>query len=80
MKAYGTHQKPLNTKIESNLAGSLKSNVVRVSQQEPYDKKILAKLGNKCNIFHRLIILMKLDTQTYYNIQNTVKSGYLLMQ
>lgn len=79
MKAYGTRKKPLNTKIEPYLDGSLKSNVVKVPQQEPYDKKILAKLGNKCNIFHRLIILMKLDTQTCYNIQNIVKSGYLLM-
>ena len=36
---------------------------------EPNDKKILAKLTEKCNSFHKLILLMKLDTQTYYNIR-----------
>ena len=36
---------------------------------EPCDKKIITNLGNKYNIFHNLILLMKLDTQTYYNIR-----------
>jgi len=36
---------------------------------EPFDKNIIANLGNKYNIFHRLILLMKLETQTYYNIR-----------
>ena len=36
---------------------------------EPSDKKIITNLGNKYNIFHRLILIMKLDTQTYYNLR-----------
>ena len=37
--------------------------VVKVLQQEPYDKKILAKFENNCNIYYRLVLLLKLDTQ-----------------
>ncbi len=43
--------------------------VVKIPQGEPYDKKIISNLGNKYNIHHRLILLMKLNTQTYYNIR-----------
>ena len=30
---------------------------------------IIAKLNDNCNIYHRLILLIKLDTQVYYNIR-----------
>ena len=43
--------------------------VVKVTNIEPFDEKILANLGMKCNIFHRLILLMKLDMQTYCNFR-----------
>ena len=43
--------------------------VVKVTNIEPFDKKIITNLGNKYNIYHRLILLMKLDTQTYYNLR-----------
>ena len=43
--------------------------VDEVTILEPNDKKIITNLGNKYNIFYRLIILMKLDAQTYYNIR-----------
>ncbi len=69
MKAYGTSKKLLNIKIEPNLDGSMKNNVVKAPQQEPYDKKIIANLSIKYNIFRRLILLMKLDIQTYYNLR-----------
>ena len=36
---------------------------------EPYDKKILAKLDGNCNIYRKLVLLIKLDTQAYYNIK-----------
>ena len=36
---------------------------------EPYDKKILAKLDGNCNIYRKLILHMKLDTQAYYNLR-----------
>ena len=48
--------------------------VVKVTILEPFDKKIIANLGDEYNIFHRLILLMKLDTQTYYNIRMII--GY----
>ena len=44
-------------------------NVDKVTILEPCDNKIITNLGNKYNIFHRLILLMKLDTQTYYNLK-----------
>lgn len=69
MKAYGTSKKLLNIKIEPNLDGSMKNNVVKAPQQESYDKKIIANLSIKYNIFRRLILHMKLDIQTYYNLR-----------
>ena len=66
---FRTRKTPLNTKIEPHNEDSKKQNVVKVTNVEPYDKKIIANLGDKYNIFHRLILLIKLDTQTYYNIR-----------
>lgn len=43
--------------------------VVKVTNIEPFDKKIISNLGNKYNIYYRLILIMKLDTQTYYSIR-----------
>lgn len=42
---------------------------------EPCNKKIITNLGNKYNIYHNLILLMKLDTQTYYNIKIVLGLG-----
>jgi hypothetical protein len=36
---------------------------------EPNGKEIITNLGSKFNIYHKLILIMKLDTQTYYNIR-----------
>ena len=36
---------------------------------EPYDKKILAKLNDNCNIYLKLVLLLKLDIQTYYSMR-----------
>ena len=47
----GTRKRLLNTKIEPNFTDSKKSNVVKVTILEPYDKKIIANLGNKYNIY-----------------------------
>ena len=44
-------------------------NVVKVTNLEPFDKKILAKLDSKCNIYHKLVLTMKLATQEYYNMR-----------
>ena len=46
--------------------------VVKVTTLEPNDKMIIANLGNKYNFYHKLILFMKLDTQTYYNIRLTL--------
>jgi hypothetical protein len=43
--------------------------VDEVTILEPFDKNIIANLGNKYNIYHKLILHMKLDTQTYYNLR-----------
>ena len=47
----------------------LKNGVDKVTILEPNDKKIITNLSNKYNIYHRLILIMKLDTQTYYNMR-----------
>ena len=36
---------------------------------EPYNKNILAKLDDNCNIYCKLVLLLKLDTQAYYNMR-----------
>ena len=36
---------------------------------EPNDKKILTKLSDNCNVYKRLVLLIKLDTQAYYNMR-----------
>ena len=36
---------------------------------EPYDKKILVNLSKNCNIYRKLVLLIKLDTQAYYNMR-----------
>ena len=65
----GTRKRLLNTKIGPSFTDSKKSNVDERTILEPCDKKILAKLAKNCNIYHRLILLMKLDTQSYYNLR-----------
>ncbi len=44
-------------------------NVDGVTILEPNDKRILAKLRNKFNIYHKLVLTMKQATQTYCNIR-----------
>ncbi len=41
---------------------------------EPYDKDMLSQIMQSDNAYHSLILLMKLDTQTYYNIRMII--GY----
>lgn len=51
------------------LAKHYKNGVVKVTTLEPFDKKIVAELGNKFNIYHRVVLLMKYPTQEYYNMR-----------
>lgn len=44
-------------------------NVVKVTTLEPFDKKIVAKLGDKCNVCHKIVLVMKGSTQVCYNIR-----------
>ena len=44
-------------------------NVEKGTILEPYDKKILANLSENCNIYCKLVLLLKLDTQAYYNMR-----------
>ena len=62
-------------KPKRHLIGVLYNNVDKVTILEPFDKKILANLTEKCNSFHKLILLMQLDTQTYYNIRIVLRLG-----
>ena len=50
--------------------------VEKVSTLEPYDNEILSQIMQSDNIYHRLILLMKLDTQTYYNIRMILRLEY----
>ena len=59
----------LHNKRDADISQHLFYGVVGVTILEPFDNKIITNLGNKYNIFHRLILLMKLDTQTYYNLR-----------
>lgn len=43
--------------------------VDKVTTLEPFDKKIVAKLGDKYNIYHKVMLVMKHSTQVYYNIR-----------
>jgi hypothetical protein len=36
---------------------------------EPCDKNILAKLDGNCNIYNKLVLFLKLEIQTYYNLR-----------
>ena len=66
---FRTRKTPLNTKIETHNEDSEKQNVEKGTILEPYDKKILANLSKNCNIYCKLILLIKLDTQVYYNMR-----------
>jgi hypothetical protein len=65
----GIRQRRLNTERESYYENSKKLNVDEVTILEPCDNEILSQIMQSDNIYHRLILLMKLDTQTYYNIR-----------
>lgn len=47
----------------------LKNNVVKVMTLESFDKKIVAKFGDKFNICHKIVLVMKCSTQVYYNMR-----------
>jgi len=70
---FGTHKKLMNTKIEPNFVDSKKGNVDKVTILEPFehpdDNEILSQIMCSDNVYHRLILLMKFDTQTYYDIR-----------
>lgn len=75
MKAYGTRKKPLNTKIEPNLDGSLKSNVVIVPILEPYDKKIVTYEAGIVNTYQKVISILNESTTEYYNMKMALKEN-----
>ena len=52
--------------------------VVKVPKQELCDKKILAELNDNCNVYHKLVLLIKLDIQMYYNMR--IILGYETVQ
>ena len=61
---------PLNYyKKELGTSPILFYGVEKVTNVEPSDKKILANLKDKCNIYQMLILLIKLDTRVYYNMR-----------
>lgn len=59
----------MNYKADLETSSDLLYGVAKVPQQEPYDRKILQQLTNECNIYCKLVLLLKLDTQTYYIIR-----------
>lgn len=58
-----------STSIKKDSFWSLIYGVYEGTILEPYDKKILAKLDGNCNIYRKLLLLLKLDTQAYYNMR-----------
>ena len=42
--------------------------VDKFQTMEPFDKKIIAKLSGKYNIYHKVVLIMKLATQESYNM------------
>ena len=66
---YGTRKKFLNTEIEPHIEALNEINVVKVTTLEPFDKKIIAELGDKFNIHHKIVLVMKQSTQVYYNMR-----------
>ena len=67
--ACGSSPTRLHNKRDVNISQHLFYGVDKVTILEPNEKKIIANLCSKFNIHHKLILLMKLDTQTYYNIR-----------
>ena len=62
--------RPLNVnKKELGTSPILFYGVEKGTILEPYDKKILANLSKNCNIYCKLVLLIKLDTQAYYNMR-----------
>ena len=59
----------LHNKRDTDISQYLFYGVDKVTILEPDDKKIIANLGKKFDIYHKLILLMKLDTEMYYNIR-----------
>lgn len=47
----------------------IQNGVVKVTTLEPFDKKIIANLGDKCNVYHKVVLVMKYSTQEYYNMR-----------
>ena len=66
----------MNIKIEPIEEGSKKLNVDEVTILEPFDKKIVAELGDKCNVYHKVVLVMKHSTQVYYNMRIILDMEY----
>ena len=64
-----TLRKLLVTELESSLSIQKKQNVVKVTNVEPCDNEILSQIMQSDKIYHRLVLLIKLDTYTYYNLK-----------
>lgn len=74
---YGTRKKFLNTEIEPHIEALNEINVVKVTTLEPFDKKIVAELGDKYNVYHKVVLVMKYSTQEYYNIRIVLRLDIL---
>ena len=66
------------SKFGCNLLHRLKNGVDEVTILEPNDKRILAKLSKNCNLYSKLVLFLKLDTQAYYNMRMIL--GYKTVQ
>ena len=64
-------------KLFTQISSDNKKEVIRplfygvdeVTILEPFDNEILSQIIRLDNIYHKLILFMQLDTQTYYNIR-----------
>ena len=75
MEDYGTRKKLLNTKIEPNLDGSIKNNVVIVPILEPCDKKFLTYETSIVNIYQSVVSILNESASEYYNMKMALKEN-----
>ena len=59
----------LHNKRDTDISQYLFYGVVKVPQQEPFDRQIVPQKTDMHNRYHNLVSLLKQSTQEYYNMR-----------
>lgn len=70
--AIETLKDQINSKKEPYQKGSKKLNVDGITILEPIDNGIVSQKTLSNNIYHRIVHIMKLSTQEYYNMRTVL--------